>query len=433
MAAAANLIPSGLLHMRPFQFWLRGVGFQPRRHPLDAIRDMRHGLRTLLMWTIPRFMALGPTLEVCHHRRTLLQTPYFRGCILDGHPAQGLWVDPQLSWHINCLEMRAVFLALKHFLPHLRGFHVLVCTDSTTVVAYINHLAQQILLWAESILLSLRAIFVPGHINWEADFLSRQVLRPGEWWLHPQVEILRSSEVDLFISEESTQCPLWYSLSHPAPLGLDGLANHALVLRLPQKFLTLKTALLLALASLRQLGDLQALLVTPTCLEFSPGMSKAILHPRAGYVPKVPRMAGHLVILQAFCLPPYELAELERLHLLCPVRALRTYVHRSGSWRKSPSLFVCFGSRNKGNPVSKQHLAPWVIEAITQAYEACDIASPLGVRAHSTRGVTSSSALARGVSLQEICAVARWSSLHTFIRFYNLDLDPTPGSQVLQG
>ncbi|KAK3568529.1 hypothetical protein QTP86_008616 [Hemibagrus guttatus] len=173
-----------------------------------------------------------------------------------------------------------------------------------------------------------------------------------------------------------------------------------------EKFLTLKMALLLALASLRWVGDLQALLVAPACLEFAPGMSKAILHLRARYVPKVPRMAGHPVILQAFCLPPNESAEQERLHLLCP---------------------------NKGNLVSKQRLAHWVVEAITQAYEARGITSPLGVRAHSTRGVTSSSALARGVPLQEICDAADWSSLHTFIRFYNLDLDPTPGSQVLQG
>ncbi|KAK3511450.1 hypothetical protein QTP70_008896 [Hemibagrus guttatus] len=145
-----------------------------------------------------------------------------------------------------------------------------------------------------------------------------------------------------------------------------------------EKFLTLKRALLLALASLGQVGGLQALLVAPTCLEFGPGMSKAILHPRAGYVPKVPRMAGHPVILQAFCLMPHESAEQERLHLHCPVRALKTYVHCSVSWRKSPSLFICFGSQYNGDPVSKKWLAHWVVEVITQAYEARGIALPLG-------------------------------------------------------
>ncbi|KAK3571580.1 hypothetical protein QTP86_014450 [Hemibagrus guttatus] len=72
MAAAANVIPLGLLHMRPFQFWLRGAGFHPRRHPLDAIRVMRRRIYTLLTWTRPQFLAAGPTLRACHHHRTLL-------------------------------------------------------------------------------------------------------------------------------------------------------------------------------------------------------------------------------------------------------------------------------------------------------------------------------------------------------------------------
>ncbi len=56
-----------------------------------------------------------------------------------------------LTWHINCLEMLAVFQALKQFLPDLRGHRVLVHTDNTSVVSYINRqgglyrLARQIL------------------------------------------------------------------------------------------------------------------------------------------------------------------------------------------------------------------------------------------------------------------------------------------------
>ncbi|KAK3544254.1 hypothetical protein QTP86_008710 [Hemibagrus guttatus] len=59
-------------------------------------------------------------------------------------------------------------------------------------------------------------------------------------------------------------------------------------------------------------GDEQGQCVLDLALE-------AILHPRAGYVPKVPRMDGCPVILQAYCPQPYESAEQERLHLLCPV------------------------------------------------------------------------------------------------------------------
>ncbi|KAL0150170.1 hypothetical protein M9458_054597 [Cirrhinus mrigala] len=51
--------------------------------------------------------------------------------------------------------------------------------------------------------------------------------------------------------------------------------------------LMLKTALLLAVASVKGMGDLQALLVNPAFLEFGPNDSKVVLKPRQGYVPKV--------------------------------------------------------------------------------------------------------------------------------------------------
>ncbi len=74
----------------------------------------------------------------------------------------------------------------------------------------------------------------------------------------------------------------------------------------------------------------------------------------------------------------------------------------------------------------------WVRDAIALAYEARGQASPLGVRAHSTRGVASSMALARGAPLQQVCDAAGWSSPHTFVRFYSLDVHATPGSHVLE-
>ncbi len=70
-------------------------------------------------------------------------------------------------------------------------------------------------------------------------------------------------------------------------------------------------------------------------------------------------------------------------------------------------------------------------DAISLAYEVGGLPSPLSIREHSTRSVASSQALFRGVLLEDICVASGWSSLHTFIRFYNLDLDTAPGSQVL--
>ncbi len=131
---------------------------------------------------------------------------------------------------------------------------------------------------------------------------------------------------------------------------------------MPAKCLTLKALFLLAISSLKRIGDLQALSVAPSCLEFAPDMVKASLHPRPGYVPKVPASVARLIMLQAFCLPPFQNADQERHNLICPVRALDAYVHRAALWRKNEQLFVCFGPSNKGSPASKQRIGKWVVE-----------------------------------------------------------------------
>ncbi|XP_067233929.1 metallophosphoesterase 1 isoform X11 [Chanodichthys erythropterus] len=56
-----------------------------------------------------------------------------------GHTASGSWTGPQRQWHISCLELLAVLLALRRFQPLLHDKHVLVWTDNTLTVAYISH------------------------------------------------------------------------------------------------------------------------------------------------------------------------------------------------------------------------------------------------------------------------------------------------------
>ena len=52
--------------------------------------------------------------------------------------ARGTWSLPKNKWHINHLELKAVFLALKEFQDLCSNNIVLVATANTTVVAYIN-------------------------------------------------------------------------------------------------------------------------------------------------------------------------------------------------------------------------------------------------------------------------------------------------------
>ncbi|KAL0195636.1 hypothetical protein M9458_009212, partial [Cirrhinus mrigala] len=162
------------------------------------------------------------------------------GAVCNGQAASGSWTGPRLQWHINCLELLDVFLALRRFRQMLRGEHVLVRTDNMATVAYINHqgglrfhhmsqLARHFLLWSLKWHKSLRAVHIPGELNRAADALSRQLTLPGEWRLHPQVVQLiwsrfGEAQIDLFASPESAHCRLFYSLTE-APLGTDALAH----------------------------------------------------------------------------------------------------------------------------------------------------------------------------------------------------------------
>ncbi len=97
---------------------------------------------------------------------------------------------------------------------------------------------------------------------------------------------------------------------------------------------------------------------------------------------------------------------------------------RTRSFKSSEQLFVCHRGQQKGKAVSKQRLAHWIVDAVALAYQSQGEPCPLGVRAHSTRSVASSYALAHGASLADICRVAGWATPNTFARFYSLCVKP---------
>ncbi len=149
-----------------------------------------------------------------------------------------------------------------------------------------------------------------------------------------------------------------------------------------ERILTLKVTLLLVLTSLKRVGDLQALSVSEMCMDFFPGLVKVTLRPRPGYIPKVlsTSFRSQVVTLHTFHPPPFASSEDEKLHMLCPVRALKLYVDRSKVWRKSSQLLVCFGAGRRGLATSKQRISHWVRDAISLTYEARNLPSPLSLR-----------------------------------------------------
>ena len=121
------------------------------------------------------------------------------GAHLNERTARGTWSVPESKLHVNHLELKAVFLALKEFQDLCSNNIVQVATDNTTVVAYINKdggiksgslcaLLWRILSWCTRKQVNLRARSIPSRLNVKADKLSRlgQTIQK-EWSLHQEV------------------------------------------------------------------------------------------------------------------------------------------------------------------------------------------------------------------------------------------------------
>ncbi|KAI2657252.1 Gag-Pol polyprotein [Labeo rohita] len=202
------------------------MGMAPRHVPGRRYPGMSPPFQPLLRPFLPTGRcALGSGVEA--HGYRCLQDGL--GCRLQRADSFGLLVKTSTAVAHQLLdELLAVLLALRWFLPMLRDKHVLIRTDNVPTVTYINRqrglcsrrmsqLARQ-----QTRLRSLRAVHIPGELNHAADALSRQLTRPGEWRLHPQVVQLiwsqfEESQVDLFASPESFHCQLFYPLSKAPP------------------------------------------------------------------------------------------------------------------------------------------------------------------------------------------------------------------------
>ncbi len=131
MAAASPVLPLGLLHMRPFLWWMKELRLHPTVPATRLIRVSRSCCRHLLMWRDPVFLQSGVRMGAIHRRHITTDASMTGwGTVFEGRPASGEWKEEFLFWHINCLELRAVFLALKYFLPILGGHHIIVRTDN---------------------------------------------------------------------------------------------------------------------------------------------------------------------------------------------------------------------------------------------------------------------------------------------------------------
>ena len=131
--------PPSRLHMRPIQWHLN----QNLRVPesLEKVIPVPKSLHPHLRWWLEESNVLqGQPLHPLKHVLQLFTDASKEGwCAhFNDHTARGTLSLPESELHINYLELKAIFLALKEFQDLCKSNIVLVATNNTTVVAYIN-------------------------------------------------------------------------------------------------------------------------------------------------------------------------------------------------------------------------------------------------------------------------------------------------------
>ena len=229
LTATEKQVVAGRLHMRPIQWHLKRHWHVPES--LEKIIPLPQSLHPHLRWWLdPGNVLKGQPLHPLLHALQLFTDASNEGwgAHLGDFTASGLWSTQESALHINLLELKAVLLALKRFEQLCWNQTILVCSDNTTVVSYINKeggmksgslcaLLWRLLMWCNQRQIVLRARHIPGHLNVIADKLSRhgQVIQT-EWSLLQEVfdRICRrwhKPEVDLFATRFNHKLPRFVS------------------------------------------------------------------------------------------------------------------------------------------------------------------------------------------------------------------------------
>ena len=222
----------------------------PKKHwhapeSLEKVIPIPSSLHVHLRWWLdPAKVLSGQPLHPLQHALQLFTDASNEGwgAHLGDYMAKGVWLESESALHINLLELEAVLLALKRFERLCCNQIVLVCTDNTTVVSYINKeggmksgslcaLLWRLMLWCNQRQIVLRARHIPGHLNVIADKLSRfnQVIQT-EWSLLPEVfaRICRRwhrPSVDLFATRFNHKLPRFVSpVPDQSAWGVDALS-----------------------------------------------------------------------------------------------------------------------------------------------------------------------------------------------------------------
>ena len=244
MSSSEKLIPLARLHMRCLQQDLKSQWSQVSDSADQLVHVSELSMRDLRWWLNWSNLTVGcpfrPPTPTVHLFTDASKKGW--GAHWDYAVVSGQWSGESLSWHINVQEMEAVILAMSHWQSRMQNPVVLVASDNSTVVSYINKQGgtrslsltmqvRRLLLWCHANVIQLRARHIPGKMNVLADSLSRagQIL-PTEWSLSPRVfralcQLWESPLVDLFATRWNHKLPQFVSpIPDPSAWQVDALS-----------------------------------------------------------------------------------------------------------------------------------------------------------------------------------------------------------------
>ena len=152
------------------------------------------------------------------------------GAIIGEQQVSGVWTPSQKQLSINLREMMAVQNGLLRFSQFLRGKTIALFCDNVMTVAYLwrsGGTRSQVLLWIESMQITIFPQFIQGSLNTRADLLSRPNLVIGsEWTLHQAVvqDLLHQwpAIIDLFATSLTARLPVFFAPAwEPKATGVD--------------------------------------------------------------------------------------------------------------------------------------------------------------------------------------------------------------------
>ena len=185
----------------------------------------------------------------------------------------------------------------------------------------------------------------------------------------------------------------------------------------PLELLTHKTLFLVAAASARRRGCLQALTTKQGFLRFDPGGARLLPDPEFLAKNQTTSFTPQEIFLPSLS----EGSSITEDKKCCPVRALKWYIERTKPIRKSERLFLL--PRSPFTPASKMTISRWIVNIIRPHIQAGE-----SLRAHDLRGHTTSKAWFNNVPLEEIMKAAAWKTPSSFVSHYLTDTVSAEGT-----